>query len=599
MNELGYDEFGNPRGKAFDLGGVDDERLRGERILLYVCYTPGTFMRVAGERFEWHLAQQAVAERNIQMDVVLRTDPKHKLDDAGLSAYTQLWFVSDMQRHLTDQQVESVCRFVDCGNGLLIWADNEPYYADANVLAGRLVGTHFSGNKYGDKILKPGEALTRGHFVEHPLTHGVNNLYEGITICTVAPAEGVTLLAQSHDGQYCMACYEQGKRRIVLDTGFTKLIQGKFHKTAGTARYFRNVAFWLSRSTRDSQYLLFTPGRESMASIGPGALSQTYAYDVVQPVTLVYVLYWEDHATLGLTIEDPTGKALHDTASSRSPLQLEIPMAVPGKWLCQVKGVDVPRPAFPYVLTLVTRGATSTSQKGFVANARAPSAISPSAVRAVEPDIAAPPKSRRLPIYLLADTSDRAQPMLGPAGEGLRALVERLKARQGHRARASLALIVAGAMGRVAMPLADASRFIVPSLVGRGQLELAGALDALLGSLEKDKQPGDLRPLVLILLRGKPVEGWSAAAERLRKISADRSANVFVVGAEGFSDMAMLARLSTLPPLRMPVVSREAILELFDWVRATAETVLNQAEIDSSARNVSPPSLPSCVAPMT
>ena len=32
----GYDEFGNPAGKAFDLGGLDDGRLVGERILLYV-----------------------------------------------------------------------------------------------------------------------------------------------------------------------------------------------------------------------------------------------------------------------------------------------------------------------------------------------------------------------------------------------------------------------------------------------------------------------------------------------------------------------------------------------------------------------------------
>lgn len=33
--------------------------------------------------------------------------------------------------------------------------------------------------------------------------------------------------------------------RVVLDSGFTKLMAGKFSDTAGTPRYFRNVAYWL------------------------------------------------------------------------------------------------------------------------------------------------------------------------------------------------------------------------------------------------------------------------------------------------------------------------------------------------------------------
>lgn len=93
----GFDEYGNPLGKAYDLGGVDDERLKGEKILLYVAYIY--------EMYEWHHAQQAVAERNIQMDIVMAP---HKgqcsLDKKLLSNYTQLWYVTDQVPTLSTQK---------------------------------------------------------------------------------------------------------------------------------------------------------------------------------------------------------------------------------------------------------------------------------------------------------------------------------------------------------------------------------------------------------------------------------------------------------------------------------------------------------------
>lgn len=44
----GFDEFGNPIGKAFDLGGVDDERLKGEKILLDSIRNSGNGVMIAG-----------------------------------------------------------------------------------------------------------------------------------------------------------------------------------------------------------------------------------------------------------------------------------------------------------------------------------------------------------------------------------------------------------------------------------------------------------------------------------------------------------------------------------------------------------------------
>lgn len=354
----GFDEHGNPLGKAYDLGGVDDERLKGEKILLYVAYN--------NEPFEWHHAQQAVAERNIQMDIIIgpRNGPC-SLDEQTLFKYSQLWYVSHRISTLSTQQVQMIEKFVRQGNGLLIWADNEPYYADANLLAQKLIGTRFSGNKYADQILTLGSRVEPRHFVEHQLTQGVNKLYEGITICTIAPAKDLTILAQSHDGQHCMACFERGEQRIVLDTGFTKLIKGAFHKTAGTARYFRNIAFWLARASRGIEYTLLTPGRNGLATINPNGESERYKYSVSKPTNLTFLLHWEGKATLGMVVQDPQGRIVHDSASDKAPIRVNVAANKTGDWVCWVKGVKVPHAKFPYVLTLAesSTGDSQSSQQ--------------------------------------------------------------------------------------------------------------------------------------------------------------------------------------------------------------------------------------------
>lgn len=345
----GFDEHGNPLGRAFDLGGIDDERLRGEKILMYVAFRP------RGEKFEWHHAREAVAERALDMDIVLGPeDGRCTLSSKLLASYSQLWFISDRERTMTKEQVQLVVDYVRAGNGLLIWADNEPYYEDANLLAKALIGTRFSGNLMGDGVLQPGSHLAPGYFIPHALTQGINTLYEGITISTIAPASDLTILAQSHDGQMCMACFEQGNKRIVLDTGFTKLHEGKFRRTAGTARYFRNIAFWLARGSRGIEYVQFTPGRERIAMISNGATSEQYAHRITEPTNLTYLLHWEGDATLGLIVQDPSGRVVEDIQSPKPPVRVTIAASAQGEWLCSVKGVRVPSSQVPYVLTLAT-----------------------------------------------------------------------------------------------------------------------------------------------------------------------------------------------------------------------------------------------------
>jgi uncharacterized protein YegL len=591
-NKVGYDEFGNPVGKAFDLGGVDDERLRGEKILLYVAYVPGKALQLLGEKYEWHHAQQAVAERNLHMDILIA--PMHRrcsLDKELLSNYSQLWYVSDKTPTLNKKQVQMITGYVGDGNGLLIWADNKPYYADANLLANNLIGTNFSGNKYGDGILVLGERLRPGCFIEHSLTQGVNRLYEGITISTIAPAQDLTILAQSHDGQMCMACFERDNQRIVLDTGFTKLVKGAFYKTAGTARYFRNIAFWLAKGSRGLQYTLFTPGRESLATINPGGTSERYRYTVAQPTTLTYVLHWEGAATLGLVVQDPQGRTAHDSASATAPIRVDVPANVTGGWVCWVKGVNVPRPNFPYVLTLVLRKGAAT-------------VAPPSATTSPQPSVAVPPVapvaamvSKQLPMYLVVDGSKRMSDLAPHLDLGLRRMADRLRSRVSRGAGAAVGLIVADDAGRVAMPLTDVSRFIAPGLTGRGTCGLGRALSNLLASLLS--QPTEGKPLVVMLLAGPPDDAWTGPADQLRNLAAQGKANVFVIGVGGYADATVLKRLTPMRPLALPVVTQDYTRQVFDWLYGVADVVLSGLESGASGQRKDVPAPPACLHGIT
>lgn len=590
LRKDGFDEFGNPLGKAFDLGGVDDERLRGEKILLYVAYVPNAAQRMIGEYFEWHLAQMAVAERNIQMDIMLAPGGNRcSLDEKVLAAYSQLWYVSDRTPTLKKNQVQMIADYVKDGNGLLIWADNMPFYADANLLAKSIVGASFSGNEYGNKVLVLGQKLGRGYFIEHPLTQGVNNLYEGITICTIQPTQDLTILAQSHDGQMCMACFERGNQRVVLDTGFTKLRKGAFYKTAGTARYFRNIAFWLARGTRNVEYKSFTPGRESLATINPGATSERYKYTVAVSTRLTFLLHWEGAATLGLVVQDPQGRTVFDSTSPTAPIRAEV-TAKPGDWVCWVKGASVPRPAFPYVLTLVLH-------KGAVAAATIPPpAASPKLVPTPPAPVAAAP-SKRLPIFVILDDSNRASDFAPNLNLGLRFLADHLRSRPLRGIMPALGLIAADDSGRMVTPLTDITRFSLPALPHRGRCKLGMALNTLLSNLPANL--GDGKPLIIILLTGAPDDDWTARADQLRTLAVQGKANVFAFGVGGYADPAVLKRLTPAPPLSLPVLTQVYAQQTFEWLYQIADVILSGMHGGASGQSHSVPPPPVCLKSLT
>lgn len=548
-----FDEFGNPKALAFDLGGGDEQRMRDERILMYSAY--GT------SEFGQHLVS-AIAERQIQMDIV---DQSRPLDEALLSRYTQLWHISNSSPTLSGGQIDLIADFVKRGNGLAIWADNAPYFADANLLANRLIGTGFSGNEQADQIMTPAEKVMPGHFIEHPLTNGVNNLYEGVTICTIRPVEGVTILGQSHDGQLNIGCFERGQERIVLDTGFTKLFDGLFQRVAGTARYLRNIAFWLARGSRNVEYRLFTPGRGQLATIAPGRASEQYRHTVTQPVTLTYILSWTDAAALRLSIRDPRGQTVRDETAQVSPLRVEVAAAIPGEWTAQVTGVRAAQPDVAYVLTLAVDHGTAQQARPV------------------------PAASVYLPIYLVVDGSRHMAGRTAALMAGIHELIAQLRQRPSHGAGAQVTLIAADATGREVAPQADAHVFTVGQLGAAGTCGLGAALSRLVPRLSSTGG-GKAKPLVVVLLAGRPDDNWSSAADQLHRLAARNIAQVVAVGIGGYADSQVLRQLTTATPLALDTLSHESARQLFGWIYAVADAAMSGLE--SNSKGESAPAIP-------
>jgi uncharacterized protein YegL len=485
----GFDQFGNPEGRAFDLGGGDEDRVRGERILFYHCPI------VDGPIAEKEL-QGLLGERGLALDV--HHGSRHggcDLTEEMLSRYTQLWYLSGEVPTLSGDQVQMIGDYVAAGNGLAIWADNEPFYADANLLAEALIGSRFSGNKTADQVMVPGEQRSPGSFIEHQLTQGVNNLYEGITICTIHSAPGVTILGQSHDGQMCLGCYEDENRRIVLDTGFTKLYPDRVHRSAGLGRYLSNIAFWLAKGSRDVEYRLLTTGRTEIAAIGEGATSPPYPFEVGSPAATMSILQWNGPGTLELSLRAPDGtEASH--RSSQSPIRVGLQAYVPGTWSAKVTGVDVRSAPEQYVLT-----------SSLATNVRA----ADTAHRPVVPTDGA--GQIVMPFYVLCDVSGSMAPDLAELTEGLHALHRGLLAEPVINDLVMMSVITFNDSARTAVPLAAPEDMTLPTLpTPAGLTSYSAAFREYHQAFEADRTrlKGEgkrvYRPCIYFLTDGEPTD---------------------------------------------------------------------------------------------
>jgi hypothetical protein len=170
--------------------------------------------------------------------------PLAELEQA-LSQSCQLWIISSSQQFLSEEHFRIIQAFFREGKGLFIWGDNEPYYADANFISGKLLNTTMTGNLRGDKVVRYRQHdSTESGFTNHDITTGLQFLYEGNTIASIQPGPGVQPLIYGSAGNIVTAYYNNDGCRCILDGGFTRLFCQ--WNAAGQPRFVVNCAAWLA-----------------------------------------------------------------------------------------------------------------------------------------------------------------------------------------------------------------------------------------------------------------------------------------------------------------------------------------------------------------
>jgi hypothetical protein len=231
------DRWGNAQGNQNDL--ATDGAFEGQTVAVLQLYTG----------FDFSLPRAALKEKGFSVFRWVDKPPPPAQLREMLKKACQLWIVSDMTPKLNAEHIKVIKEFFDSGRGVYIWGDNDPYYADANQVAEALFGTKMLGDVPGDQTVslwpKPG---VHGVLPNHLLTTGLHYLYEGITIATIQPNQVLKPLLYGHADNLVAAYYDAGGKRAILDGGFTRL----YYKwdTAGTGRYVKNAAAWLTNVER-------------------------------------------------------------------------------------------------------------------------------------------------------------------------------------------------------------------------------------------------------------------------------------------------------------------------------------------------------------
>lgn len=233
-NAYNKDKYGNLAGNQFDL--AMDNAFNGFYIAVLQFYNEISFdfkqptieLETKGFKVHRWTALPSIREFN---DVLIKS--------------CQLWIISGSYCFIKDEYLEVIKTFFDSGKGVYIWGDNDPYYADANVVSKKLFGAEMKGNVLGDKVVGlQKDAKKAGLVVENIINTGVDILFEGITIATITEHPDLEPVMYGSDHNLVVASYSKDGKRAIIDGGFTRLYCK--WDTAGTGRYVKNAAAWLA-----------------------------------------------------------------------------------------------------------------------------------------------------------------------------------------------------------------------------------------------------------------------------------------------------------------------------------------------------------------
>ncbi len=181
-------------------------------------------------------------------------------------------------------------------------------------------------------------------------------------------------------------------------------------------------------------------------------------------------------------------------------------------------------------------------------------------------------QSRRLPIYLLLDTSgSMAGAPIQAVTQGVRLLYDELMSDPMAIETVYIAVLTFNSRSKMEIPLTELTQFNPPQLQAGGATSLGAALRLLGDSLDKDiisnsaDRKGDYKPLVFLMTDGLPTDNWEAAADAIKNRSKQKVATIIAVGCGGGVDVDTLKRITDVV-LMMETLSPDQINQFFKWV---------------------------------
>ena len=238
------DRFGNPQGSQYDL--AKDGAFKGYKIVV-VDLSRMHFMLQ-------NIPKTALEKKGFTVTIFdgysKRLFPYEYVKEL-LNEKCQLWIISGENCLMSQNDYTLVYNHFNRGGGVYFWSDNDPLFADSNVMLSHLFNTHMSGEYMADHVhSNQKNPLSPGIIKDHYITTGIQNFYEGITISNVIIRKGLKPLVYSSDGLIVTAYYDSEGKKCLIDGGWTRLYNEYFNKAAGTERFVVNCAAWLANIER-------------------------------------------------------------------------------------------------------------------------------------------------------------------------------------------------------------------------------------------------------------------------------------------------------------------------------------------------------------
>ena len=233
------DEHGNPVGKEHDL--VADGKLTGLKAMI-VNFDKDP--DITNSPLAGALTAKGLEVSKIQFPLPALLEWEKRLDSVN-----QVWmFSSQMRGHLPKGHLAALVTRWKAGRlALALLADNDNFTQETNTLLAEITpGNAMRGEYSGEKDLGARTEKGVGFLSGHPVFHGIESLYEGVTISKLVGKQSLTPICWASDGGVLLSTYQAGKSsRLICDGGYTRYY-GQYWNKAATERLAGNIAAWLA-----------------------------------------------------------------------------------------------------------------------------------------------------------------------------------------------------------------------------------------------------------------------------------------------------------------------------------------------------------------